>query len=336
MAPEGTEPTEDDRAPLPARGRLSAATLWCDACGRETAHRVLRVRGSRAVPDGHVVGVARCRECRWTHPFDSAAPETVAVRLIASAGRTSRRSIVPMGPSTVLEVDAVVPGLTPPHRIRRLDGTDGRPRERALARETAAVWAVRDAGAVVPVSVVEGAVTRAGRIELPPDRRLEIGGAISLAGTPLVIVGLRARGRTWRLPGDGFPASEVQRVYGRRTDRPPAGRRDWSTGRGIPRSRTSSVSRADRSRSSPGVRRTSTRPWARTADSGATVQRSSAPSRIDPSASSSGTSRTKFLVPWITHAPFGTNSPVAAAFDTWSGFTQNADPDASPALHAFE
>ena len=42
------------------------------------------------------------------------------------------------------------------------------------------------------------------------------------------------------------------------------------------------------------------------------------------------------FVPWITHAPRGTNSPLAADFETWSASTANADALASPALQAFE
>ena len=43
-----------------------------------------------------------------------------------------------------------------------------------------------------------------------------------------------------------------------------------------------------------------------------------------------------FFVPWITHAPRATNSPLAPCFDTWSASTQNAEALARPARHAFE
>gem|GEM_PF-155225 len=275
-APEPDEgPDVSDSAPAARAPRLHAAALWCDNCGAETPHRVLRMDPTRRTGSGPVQGTARCRVCQWTHRFESRPPERVEVAQIVSEGRTSVRSRVELPAHVRIRVGSEVPGSHRPFRVRRIDTRTGERVPEALTDEVETLWVVRDEGAVVPVSIVEGRFTRATRLVVPPETVFEVGGRLKADGTPLDIVALRARGKTWRLPGDAFAAQEVQRIYGRRTDRPPAGNRDWRTGRGRPSSFESSTSRSPRSRSSPGVRRTRTSPRARTAVGGATVHRSS-------------------------------------------------------------
>jgi uncharacterized Zn finger protein len=196
------------------------------------------------------------------------------VPVIVSEGPRSIRRIMALPPGAVLRLGTRIPGLDEALLPRRIDGRDGRAVLSARADEVATVWATADAGAVIRVSVIEGATTRPARLVAPPTRSFTVGDEVTVDGYRLSIVALRARGRTWRRPGDAFSAAEVQRLYGRRTATPPAGSRDWRTDRETPRSRASSSSIRGRSRSSPGVTRTRTSPRARTAASGAAVQRS--------------------------------------------------------------
>jgi uncharacterized Zn finger protein len=267
------EPAPDPpRAARDSATHVLAGTLYCEMCDALTPHRLLRTDpGGRG---GAVRGTARCRVCQWTHRFESRPPARVEVARIVSAGKTSERSRIELPAHTRLQVGSGIPGSEEPFRIRRIDTHAGTRVRTAWTEEAATLWVVRDEGAVVPVSIVLGRLTRASRLLLPPDTILEVGGRVTVEGIRLDVVALRARGRTWRRPGDTFAADEVQRLYGRRTEIPPAGRRDWSTGRGRPSSFESSTSRAPRSRSSPGVNRTRTRPRARTASGGATVHRS--------------------------------------------------------------
>jgi uncharacterized Zn finger protein len=265
---EGTETAS------PAEGPLGAALLYCDLCRAETPHRVFRVRRGGPGGRGVLEGVARCRRCRTTHPFESRPPSRTQVPLIVSEGPRSTRAAVTLPSDVSLRVGAPVPGHDPPVVVRRIDARDGRARTEGKPDEIATVWATRDVGTVVKVSVIEGRLTRPERIVVPPETMFEVGGELAVASETLTITALRARGKTWRLPGDAFRASDVQRLYGRRRERPPAGRSDWRSVRSMPRSRTSSSSRVDRSRSSPGVTRTRTSPRERTARSGAAVHRS--------------------------------------------------------------
>jgi len=157
-------------------------------------------------------------------------------------------------------------------RIVRIDDRAGRQVPAAVAEEIATVWVQRDRGAVVPVSIVEGRRTWSIRLTFPPETRLAVGAELRVEESAVQIVALRARGTNWRRPGDEFPAREVQRLYARRTVRPPAGSSPWSRGRGSPSSRESSTSRAGRSGSGPGVSTTRTRPRSPKADVGATIQ----------------------------------------------------------------
>ena len=263
MGEEGSE------TPAPAAPRLHAATLWCDSCDRLTPHRILRLDPK---PGPAIRGVARCRECQFTHPFESAPEARVALALVVSTGPTSERSSVSVPPGRKLQVGSGVPGSDPLLTIHRIEDQAGRSRPHLLASEVRTLWATRDQGAVVPVSVVEGRHTRSERVALPHGTLLRVGEPLHLEDERVEIVGLRAQGRTWRRPGDEFSADEVTRVYARRTSMPPAGRSPWSRDRERPRSRARAVSVASRSRSGPGTRSARTVPRARSADGGAAVQ----------------------------------------------------------------
>jgi len=273
------EPAADaPGAPRTAEGgdevRLGSAVLYCETCGEETPHRIFRVRRPAGGGRGTLEGVARCRNCRTTHPFESRPEGRTELRLIVSDGPRSERRALHIAPETMIRVGAPLPGPEEGLLVRKVDAADGRVRGGGRADELRTVWATRDVGAVVKVSVIEGRRTTPERLVVPPETVFEVGGTVRVAGAPLTVTALRARGRTWRLPGDAFPASDVQRLYGRRTAIPPAGRSDWRSERSMPSSRTSSSSRTDRSRSSPGASSRRTSPRTRTDAGGATVHRS--------------------------------------------------------------
>ncbi len=260
------------REEAPDAAALGSAVVRCENCGEETLHRILRIdrRGG-----GGVSGIARCRVCRWTHPFASLAAPRARVEVVVSAGATSARRGLELAEGVRLRVGEPVPGLALPATVTRLDRRDGKAGTEASAREVATVWAIEDGHRFVRVAVIDGARSSTERMPTVPGTRIEVGASLRLRSGPVTVVGLRARHRTWRRPGDGFPAEEVTVVYGRRTVSPPAGRSPWSRVRGTPSSRASSISRSARSRSSPGERRKRTAPRARTAAGGATASHSS-------------------------------------------------------------
>ena len=255
-----------------ATAGIRAASLFCDHCGGTTPHRILRLDPRGRAPQTRIRGVARCRVCRLTHSFASLPEPRVDLSMIISEGATSRRGRVSLPGSRKLQVGSGVPEAEEPLTIRRIDDQNRRSPSQALAREVATLWVTRDTGAVVAISIVEGRRTRSTRLSLPHGTRLTVGDELSLEQGTVEIVGLRARRRTWRRPGDGFSADEVDRVYARRASMPPAGRRPWSRERGTPSSRASSTSTLSRARSSPGTRSARINPRARTASGGATVQ----------------------------------------------------------------
>jgi len=274
----GEHTEEDDPGTArvsPTASRLLAATLFCENCGEATPHRILRIVTAGKSPAGDLRGVARCRSCRWTHPFEVVRAGGVEVNEIVSEGSRSDRRRVTLPKGQRVQLGSGVPGSPEPLRIHRIETRDGTSPSDALTDAVATLWVTRDVGSVVPVSVVEGARTVPRRLTVPPETLFRVGEEIAVDGRTIVIVALRARGHTWRRLGDEFPGSEVRRIYGRRTEIPPAGRRDWTRGRGTPSSRESSISRSERSRSAPGVRRNRTVPRVRTAVGGATVHRDS-------------------------------------------------------------
>jgi len=269
------EPGADEARSVPARARLGAATLFCENCGRTTPHRVLRWdRGGKGT-GSRLSGIARCQECRWTHPFAQLLPGEVEVALIVSEGAQSTHSRLQLPVGRRILVGSGLPGGGGELEIRRIDARDGTSVASALTNETSTVWATRADTTAVPVSIVERGGTVTARWVVSPGTEVGVGDTVEVEGTGVVVVGLRARGHTWKRLGDRFPARDVQRVYGRRREMPPAGRRDWRRVRVRPSSAASSVSTAARSRSGPGTRTARTSPRAATADGGAAVQRDS-------------------------------------------------------------
>lgn len=242
--------------------RVLAATLVCENCGRPTLHKILRW-DPRSYPKGErSKGIARCRVCGWTHPFDLAPPAEVEVSVVVSRRSTSVHERLRLSPTESVEVGSTLPRSEPPLRVRRIDLRSGESAVRSLARDIGTLWVAVDEGLLVPVSIIEGARTRTTRWNADPGTEVVVGDRTTFDGLSVEVIALRAHGHTWRRPGDRFRASELQRIYGRRTAIPPAGRRDWSIGRERPRSRTRSFSRSSLSRSGPGVKRNRTSPRA--------------------------------------------------------------------------
>ena len=266
--------TEEDAPELAASAdptRVRAASLPCESCGRTTPHRILRWDRGGSDPLVRLSGLARCQVCRWTHPFVQRAPETTEVALVVSDGAKSVAARVMVPRHRRLQVGSGVPGHPEALRIRRIEVRGGESVPAALPSGAITVWATREGERSVPVSVVDRDRTYPDRWIVDPSEEVEVGGTVVVHGDRAVVVGLRARGRTWKHPGARFAAADVQRLYVRR-DTPPAGSRDWSRVRLRPSSRASSTSSASRSRSGPGTRRARTVPRARTADGGAQVQ----------------------------------------------------------------
>ncbi len=257
-----------------SESRLASASIYCERCGTETPHRVFRLRPVGRGPTRGVEGVARCRTCRWTHPFEQRPEPRVEVAAIVSRRSNSTRHRVFVPPDAVIELGGNLEVGRESLIVRRIERRDGHTVGRGRAETVATVWGTLASDRAVPVSLVEGARTVPAEVELEPNRGLSVGDRLRVAGLSVEVVALRARGHTWRRSGDRFAATEIERVYARRTEIPPAGRSDWRSGRGTPRSRTSVSSVRPRSRSSPGVSKTRTSPRARTAGGGAAVHRS--------------------------------------------------------------
>lgn len=269
---ETSNPGERERAD--AGSRVRAAEIYCESCDRLTPHRILHVDRAGNRPSAPMRGIGRCKACGLVHPFSSTPPATVRFAEILSEGRASTRRLIDLPRGKRLQIGSGVPESDVPVVIRKIENRQGRPVPQARAEEIGTLWVTRDLGAVVPVSIVEGRRTRPARLIVPRETVLVVGERIRVEETEIVIAGLRARARSWRKPGDAFPAGEVIRLYGRRHVMPPAGSSDWRSEREIPSSRASSVSRSGRSRSSPGVSRARRPPRAANAEGGATVHSS--------------------------------------------------------------
>ena len=256
---EGHDAQADEVGPTSrGPGQVHAARLRCDNCRRVTVHRIVRWDPRSTGPAKRWNGLARCRECGWTHPFEVVRAPEKELDLIVSRGAVSERRRIRLPVSNKLAVGTLVPGEDPPLEVRRIAGIDGESVREARVSNVETVWVVPPLEHRLAVSVAEGGRTHSFRWVVKPDTAVVVGEPFAGEGGTVWVVAFRSRGRTWRRPGDRAPAGEVQRLYGRRTVSPPAGRSDWRRGRGTPSSLESSTSRSPRRRSSPGVKRTRT------------------------------------------------------------------------------
>lgn len=256
-----TEDAREGEPAGPSASHIASAQIFCESCHRETAHRVLRVTPER-VQSGAVRGIARCKECRLTHAFESIPEPAVDVRVVISEHDRSNRSVLSFPRHRRLLVGSGLPSMEPSLRVRRIDLRGGRQATEARTEEIATLWVTREAPASVKVSIVIGRLTRTTRLLYSPGTRFEVGTQVVVENRPLWIAAVRARGHTWRMRGEAFPAEEVERIYVRRTEIPPAGSRDWSSERDTPSDSATARSTLARSRSSPGRRTTRTSPRA--------------------------------------------------------------------------
>jgi uncharacterized Zn finger protein len=215
--------SDEPSARVASAGGVHAATLFCDVCGEETPHRIVRMDPAAGKA---VSGLARCRTCHTTHRFQTRASRQHVLSEIVSDGAKSQRRVRSLAADEQLAVGERMPDRTPSARIHKLDRLDGRSVRTAPAREIRTVWLTPDEGAVLKVSLVDGRRTSSARITLPSETRIAVGALLTVDGRSWHISGMRANGRTWRHPEDAFPARQVQRVYARRYARPPAGKSD--------------------------------------------------------------------------------------------------------------
>ena len=238
--------TNPSRRSVPVR----SAAIFCEVCGETTTHRILQWM---AAGPGSASGTARCGTCHWTHPFLETAPELREVWVVRSRGARSERARWSVSATRTLEVGAPLPEDLEGYEIRRLEDDRGRSRTSAIAREVRTIWAAVPARGI-DVSVIDGRETTPTTWEPGPGAIVTIGDRLNVDGEPTFVIGFRGRNRTWRRSGDSLPASEVSRIYARRTRSPPGGSSRWSRSRSTPNSRDSSRSRSIRPRSSSGDR----------------------------------------------------------------------------------
>ncbi len=201
---------------------IHSLSLRCPACGEESPHRVLHVSAYRAA--GYLAGIARCGQCRHSHPFEVRTPHNT-VHVVVSDGARSRETRIEAparrySPGDILDVEGKRA------RVTRVEYPSEGPRPPALRAIPSTVWATIEGPARVKVSLSAGPKTIPLTTEVPREQVLRVGEILSVGGRPLRIYAIRVGLRTYDLEGYEAPAGKVVRVYARSARTPPPGRRD--------------------------------------------------------------------------------------------------------------
>ncbi len=182
------------------------AFIYCDTCGRETLHEVVREDKN----------LYRCTECN-THVTRPPQRE-IELRAIISSGSKSRRGVLRARVGEEIEVgDEYIIDVGEGHRIGEVTSIelkDGRRVERSETEKISTVW-LRDIGeVVVRISLHKRSVTTPYKIVTDGEMEFEVGEVLDIDGKLYRVHRIKKlRGGVARNPGERVKAKDIRRVY---------------------------------------------------------------------------------------------------------------------------
>ena len=186
----------------------NALYLFCEECGEETLHQVLRGRvvGKKETLEATV----RCPSCQRTRKETLRPEPTVEVPFIISNMGESERRFVEMGADELLRAGEDM--MLPDQRIMitSLEAGDRRLAE-AKAGEVDTVWAKNFDRVLVKVSVNLGRKTRAESLWADPEEEFAIGDLLEFGRFTYVVDSIKIEGQKVRR--GSVQARDIVRVY---------------------------------------------------------------------------------------------------------------------------
>jgi uncharacterized Zn finger protein len=180
--------------------------MYCESCGRETEHQVVKQRGSEFL--------VRCAECGHVH-LVTEKPRLKEVSVVISRYETSERKVVnfPAGEEISVGDEVVVDEELV--RITAIDTHEGRRVKRAGLEEVKTLWGVSLAIPVrVKYSLHFRGITTSGEIHTSRERVFSVGEVVVTPRETFVIEKIKTKDRL--LKRGSARAEEIVRLYGRK------------------------------------------------------------------------------------------------------------------------
>ena len=180
--------------------------MYCESCGRETEHEVVKQRGSEFL--------VKCLECGYVHLVTD-KPRLKDLSVIISRYETSERKMVNLPAEQVVRIGDEIEVDGELVRITAIDTMKGRRVKRERLKNVKTLWAVSLAIPVrVKYSLHEGGITTSGEIHTSRERVFSVGEVVVTPEETFVIEKIKTKDRMLRR-GSAY-AEEIVRIYGRR------------------------------------------------------------------------------------------------------------------------
>ncbi|RLF68550.1 MAG: hypothetical protein DRN57_03665 [Thermoplasmata archaeon] len=194
----------------------SVIYLFCEICGEETPHRILRGSISSDENAGFD-GTVQCVPCGSVHSAHLDMEKPVKVPAIISEGSSSTKTSMELYPHELLRVGEEMMWDGHNLRITSIE-SGGRRLDRAQAEEVSCLWLKNYDTIDVKISVVEGANTRSQKLTAAPDEEFAVGDLMDLGRTKVVVTKIKTERRMVYREGSPVEARRIKRIYTKRVN----------------------------------------------------------------------------------------------------------------------
>ncbi|WP_456474410.1 HVO_0476 family zinc finger protein [Candidatus Pyrohabitans sp.] len=179
---------------------------YCEACGRDTEHEVVKQRGSEFL--------VKCSACGLVH-LTIEKPRLKEVSVIISRYEKSERKMILFPEEDEVGVGDEVEVGGEPARVTAINTEDGRKVEKAKLSDVKTLWCISLAMPVkVKYSLHFRGITTTGEIYTTRDRVFSIGEVVVTPEETFTIEKIKTKARM--LKRGSARAEEIVRIYGRK------------------------------------------------------------------------------------------------------------------------
>jgi uncharacterized Zn finger protein len=182
----------------------------CPICKDETLHQVLagKIAGKNAkVLDSTV----KCRSCGHVHHVVLKSEKPIAVPVVVSWLKESKRESIILGPDEVLSVDDEAMCGDLPVLVTSIESRAGARVESCKARDISTIWAKRFDKVKIAFSINHHGKTYPEQMIASPDEEFFVGDMLTVGKRDVVIHAIKTEGRSMRK--GGVVARDVVRIY---------------------------------------------------------------------------------------------------------------------------
>ncbi|MGA1866396.1 MAG: HVO_0476 family zinc finger protein [Thermoplasmatota archaeon] len=184
---------------------------FCEKCGEETPHRVLKGRIG-ATPASGFDGTVQCISCKQIHHANFPVEKPVSINCIISDKDHSKKETIEFGPLEEVMVGEELFWESHNIIVTAIEKNGSRVRK-TKASEIDCLWLKYFDTVPVKVSIVRGASTKSEKIEAAPDEEFAVGDLLEFGKEKVVIDKIKTEHRMIYRDGVPVEARDIKRVY---------------------------------------------------------------------------------------------------------------------------